>query len=479
MRRLVAIVGAALIAVCLFVAPVPLLGKFALLLVGLAALDSLSAALGFGVLANTGGSFANLTSALKRRYDDNFLGEVGWSKGPLAAMIRKVAWSGSNPVWSNRVGNSPARSATYSVAAAKSEDTTYGFTRVKQWTGTWMRDYGRATIDGLLLATAGDKLGSFYDKFVAQLDGALDATMHSFSTKIYRGGFGGIGQISAGTNLAGNVITLAVPEDVVFYEIGQDLQFAQFENSGALRNAGAVLTVTNVNFTSTNGVLVGTVTVNANLNTVTGLLAGDWIFSSGDRQNNASPAPTAIQGLAAWGNILNNAFTAPTPGENFFGNDRSTDSRLSFVYFDARGMSEEEALIKSTVESIRFGGRPGVHFLNPTRYGNLLVQGQSKLRPVSVEGPFGLGFEGVALRTPKGEVECYPDPYCQSQFGWTLQMDTLRVYAAGTTKVPDFITADGNKILRQSADDGIECRVGYYGVHGCNAPVKNTVVQYA
>ena len=481
MRRALLFVVAAFVAVCALFVHGSVVNHVALLLLGLAALDSLGAALfGVRVLASTGGTFANLTGALKKRYDDDFLGEVGWSKGALAAMVRKLSWTGSNPVWANRVGNSPARSATYATAAAKSEDATFGFTKVKQWSGTWMKDYGRATIDGLLLATAGDKLGSFYDKFVAQIDGALDATMHSFSTKIYRAGYGQIGQIDPSTTLTGTVITLKTPEDVVLYEQGMDIQFAQFENSGALRGAGAVLTVTGVNFTfSSTNTLVGTITVNAAINTVAAIATNDYIFASGDRNNAASPVPTAIQGLAAWGNIINNGFVAPSPGENFFGNDRSTDSRLSFVYFDARNMSEEEAIIKASVERIRFGGTAGVIFMNPTRYGNLLLEGQARRRPIEIQGPYGVGFKGVALETTKGEVEIFPDLYCQSQFSWMLQMDTLRVYGAGTTKIPDFITADGNKILRQAADDGIECRVGYYGVAGCNAPVKNAVIQHA
>lgn len=426
----------------------------------------------------TGASFANLTTALKRRYDDRFLGAVGWSKGPLGAMIRKVSWSGSNPVFATRVGNSPARSATYATAAAKSEDTTFGFTRVAQFVLDWQRDYGRATIDGLLLAAAGDKLGSFYDKFVAQIDGVMDATMHSFCTKIYRGGYGQIGQIDASTNLATAVLVLKTAEDVLLFEKGMDVQFAQFENSVALRAAGAVLTVTAVNFSNVGGVMVGTLTMNANLNTIAAIASQDYIFASGDRQNNATPARTAIAGLAAWGSVMNNAFATPSGGENFFGNDRSTDARLVFNYFDARGMSEEEAVIKAAVEGIRYGGKPKALFLNPTRYGNLLLQGQSRFRPVKIEGPYDIGFEGVALQTQMGELQIYPDLYCQRQFGWMLEMESLQVYGAGTSKIPDFITADGNKILRQAADDGIECRVGYYGAAGCDAPVHNTTIQF-
>lgn len=471
---------AAIVAAVIF-APVPFAQKLTLGFVGLVALDSLGGAL-WGAsarLASTGSTFTNLTTALKRRYDDKFLGAVGWSKGPLGAMIRKVAWSGSNPVFATRVGNSPARSATYATAASKSEDSTYGFTRVNQFTLDWYRDYGRATIDGLLLATAGDKLGSFYDKFVAQIDGILDATMHSFCTKIYRGGYGAIGQIDPSTTLASTTLVLKTPEDVVLFEKGMDIQLAQFENSGALRSAGAVLTITGVNLSNTGGNLVGTLTTNVNISTgIAAAALSDYIFASGDRNNAASPVRTCLGGLAAWGSIANNAFAAPSGGENFYGNDRSTDGRLVFNYFDARGMSEEEAIIKAAVEAIRFGGKPKALFLNPTKYGNLLIQGQARFRPITVKGPYGVGFDGVGVQTQMGEVQVYPDLYCQRQFGWMLEMDSLQVYGAGTSKIPDFITADGNKILRQAADDGIECRVGYYGTHGCDAPIHNTTIQF-
>lgn len=482
--RFLLFAGAALSALALVILAVvfghaPIGSVLALAFLAIVAVDSLGARL-FGTrgLASTGSTFSNLTTALKRRYDDKFLGAVGWSKGPLGAMIRKVAWSGSNPAFATRVGNSPARSATYATAASKSEDSTYGYTRVNQFTLDWYRDYGRATIDGLLLATAGDKLGSFYDKFVAQIDGILDATMHSFCTKIYRGGYGAIGQIDSSTTLASTTLVLKTPEDVVLFEKGMDIQFAQFENSGALRNSGSVLTVIGVNITNSAGSLVGTLTTNANINTVTGVAANDYIFASGDRNNAASPVRTCVAGLAAWGAIVNNAYTAPSGGENFFGNDRSTDSRLVFNYFDGRGLSEEEAVIKAAVEAVRFGGKPRALFLNPTKYGNLLVQGQARFRPISVKGPYGVGFDGVGVQTQMGEVQVYPDLYCQRQFGWMLEMDSLQVYGAGTSKIPDFITADGMKILRQAADDGIECRVGYYGAAGCDAPIHNTVIQF-
>lgn len=440
------------------------------LFIALAALGCLSGMLGRsdGVLSTTGGSYANLTAGLKRRYDDNFLGKITWSKGPLAAMLRKKAWSGEFPVYMMRVGNSPARSATYSVAAAKSEDATYGFTRVKQAQLAWYKDYGRATIDGLLMATASDKMGTVYDKFVAQLDGILDATMHSISTKVYRSGWGAIGNLDASTNVATAVGILEVKEDIVLYEVGQDVVFSSSLNAAVLRNAGAVLTVIGINLN------LGQLTFNANINTVTGTIAGDFIFSSGDRQNSATPARLAMAGVGAWG-----PFAAPTAGENFMNlGDRNNDGRLLGTVVDATNLTEEEALIAGAVEADRFGGKPRMAFFNPTRYGNLLAQGQGRYRPTTVKGPMGIGFDGVVVQTNYGDIRVFSDRYCPRDMAPVLEMDSWTVYGAGTSRLPDFITADGNKILRQTADDGVECRVGAYDSMGTNAPCHNVTLQF-
>ena len=452
---------------------ISLFQRIGLVLIGLAALDSLSGTLGGpAVLAATGGSFANLTAGLKRRYDDSFLGIVTWSKGPLAAMIRKKQWSGEFAPYMMRVGNSPARSATYSTAANKSEDTTYGFTKVKQAQVPWVTDYGRATIAGLLMATASDKMGTVYDKFVAQIDGVLDAAMHSFSTKIYRDGFGSIGNIDASTNLATATLILAVKEDAVLYEQGMDIQFAQTNATSTLRNSGAVLTVTQIG----GGANFGQLTTNAVLNTVTGISTGDFIFASGDRQNSATPTKLAIQGLDAW---LPTA--APGGGENFNNlGDRNNDFRLLGTVVDAQaqGYSEEESLIIAAGEAARFGGKPRSAFFNPTRYENLIIQGQGRFRPTTVKGPMGIGFDGVTVQTNYGDIDVYPDPFCPRKRAFVVEMDSWTVWGAGNQKIPDFLTWDGNKILRQTADDGVECRVGYYAASGTNAPIHNVVIKF-
>jgi len=418
---------------------------------------------------STGSTFSVLTAALKRRYDDQAIGECTWSKSPLAAAIKKKKWSGANPAFPIRVGNSPARSQDFAKAQAKAQNSTYGYTKVFQMVLDWYRDYGVATIDGLLLNAASDKLGTFYDQFVLQVDGVMDATMHSFSTKIYRAGFGAIATINASANLATTTLLLTNIEDAVLFERGMDLIFASTESASVLRTT-TVLTVTGVN------TITGALTLSATPNSLAaGIAVGDFIFVDGDRQNSATPSRLCQAGLAAW-----LPTTVPGGGENFFGNDRSVDTRLIGAIIDANasGFSEEEALINAVVEAARFGGKPRMGFVNPTGYKNLQLQGMGRYRPAKLENESGLGFEGITINTNYGNVDVFPDRYCPQDRGYVLDIDSWCTYIVGTASLPTFLTADGNKILRQAADDGVEARIGYYAATGCNAPIHNAVIKF-
>lgn len=421
----------------------------------------------------TGSTYSNLTSGLKRRYDDRFKGKVGWSKGPLAAMLAKKAWSGEFIPYPITVGNSPAVSATYSVAASKSEDSTYGYTRVKQAQVPWIKNYGRATIEGLLLRTAGDKMGTFYDKFVSQIDGIMDGVMNRFSTHVYRDGFGCIGNISSDTVLTTTTLKLAKKEDIVLFEVGMGIVFSSANSTATLRDSGEVLIVTAIQHNA------GTMTVSAQIDTIASIAVGDFIFPEGDRQNSATPTRLALMGMDAWGPVA-----APAGGENFNNlGDRNNDNRLLFNVVDTTtgtyaGANEEEALIIGATEADRFGGKPRAAFFNPTRYSNLLKLGQQRFRPTRIDGPYGIGFDGVVVETNYGNIRVFSDRYCPVKRAYLLDMDTWQVYGAGSSTIPDFLDHDGNKILRQTADDGVEARVGYYANMGTNAPCNNVVVKF-
>ncbi|HVQ52659.1 MAG TPA: hypothetical protein VMS92_21700 [Mycobacterium sp.] len=412
-----------------------------------------------------GSSFTNLDKALTVRYDRDFRGKVGWSKGKLAAMVAKTAWSGKNAIIPLRVGNSPARSADFATARAKAATAR---TKVENFTVSYVKEYGISKIEGLLMDAASDEEGRLFDEMCAQIDGQNDAVMHAFSQKIYRNGFGAIGVLDATTNVATAIGILQKREDLMLFEIDQDVVFSASDHGAVLRNAGAVLSVTALN---DDGV-TATVTFNANINTVTGTLAGDTIFPAGDRQNSATPSMLCIPGLDAW--------LLPATALDFTGVNRSTDLRLQGTLIDATaGMDEEAALIAAAIETSRYGGQPQRAFFNPTRYQSLVNKAQARLRPTVVEGPGKIGISGVELMTSWGAIKVFSDPYCPVRRAYVLDPETFKYYGVKSAEIPRFLNHDkAGNVLRLSDDDGVEARCGYYGTTGMNAPIKNAVIKF-
>lgn len=414
-----------------------------------------------------GGSFTNVEKALKYKYDKPFRETLAWSKGPLAAMMNRVRWGGRRCVIPLRIGNSAARSIDFQKSKLKAATK---YTRVDNFELQWARDYAVAKVDGLLMDAASMEEDRLFDDMSQQLDGGLDAVMHSYSTKLYRNGYGAIGVIDAATTIGGTDIILQKAEDLFLFEKDMDLVISQSDHGHVLRNGGAIGTVAAV-FEDSQG--RGIVRLTANINTAwAAVVVGDTIFPDGDRQDAGSPSMLAIPGLDAW--------LLPATGVDFTAVNRSLDFRLQGTYVDATsGMEEEEALITAVTKVGKYGGKPKKAFFNPTRYQNLIMQGMTRYRPITVKGPAGIGFEGVAMQTSYGEVEVFSDPYCPVRRGYVIDPGAFKFYGAGSAEVPRFLNHDkAGNVLRDDGDDGVQARMGYYGMTGCNAPIKNAVIVF-
>ena len=425
-----------------------------------------------------GSSFANVNKALAVTYDRPFRGKVGWSKGALAGMIRKTQGYGiTGPVIPIRSGNSPAVSNTF--ASAQTIATTQ-FTKTEQFNPAWVKKYGVAQIDGLLMAAA-ESDGGLYDKFCVQLDGILDGTMNQFSCDIYRSGFGSIGRVAsaaqyaaAGLTVNSTTLLLANPEDIVHWGRGIQFQGASTDGASVLRGAPDTVTVTGIL-----SLQAGTIGLSGALGA--NIVSGDFLFPLGNRQNSATPTPLAIPGLDAWFPV-----TAPSTTD-FTGANRSADALLLGTIIDTTtgggvGLNKEDCAIEAITASARYGGNPEemVYFTNPTNYKQLITTGMSKFRPTQVSGPYNVGFRGATIETNNGEIKVIYDKYCPVQRSYLIDMSTLKFYGCGSPEVPRFINADGvGNVLRMTSEDSVESRVGFYGVTGCNNPVVNVVVNHS
>ena len=394
---------------------------------------------------------------LKAYYSNQRVENMTYKDFPFYAMLtKKKDFYGKNYPLPIQIGNPQGRSHTFAKAKANQTSSIY-----RDFTLTRVKDYSLATVDNETAEASENDKGAFLKALTNEINSAIKSAASSMASQLYGNGSGSMATIGATTNIATNVIQLAKVDDIVKFEVGMTLVFAQLEVTGGLRNAGATAVVTGVDRS------LGTVTVNGNLSTLVPAIAvADFIFVDGDRN-------LSVSGLAAW-----LPFTAPTAGDNFFGVDRSVDTvRLAGVRFDGSALSIEEALVGGLTLSNREGGNVKVVFMNYIDWGNLELALGSKVQYMVTQafGRADIGFTGIQVKTNKGVANCVADTMAPQGFAYGLTMDSWALYSL---KEPiRILDLDGNKVLRTSDADAVELRVGGYFQLGCDAPGYNVVIK--
>src|SRR5690606_7952420 len=112
-----------------------------------------------------------------------------------------------------------------------------------------------------------------YHSAIDEIERKFSAASNRMEAKLFRGRGGWIGRLKSGTNLAGTEATLDDPADAFNFYVDQLVTFATTDGtSGALLDAGATLTVTEVDREN------GKVTFGAALNTITGITDTSYMF---------------------------------------------------------------------------------------------------------------------------------------------------------------------------------------------------------
>lgn len=403
-------------------------------------------------------------AALKEYYTDQAVENMVYKNNPFLALVPKMEeFYGRNLPVPIIFGNPQGRSATFSRAQVRGNLTN---SQLEQFTMTRVSDYGVATIDNQTLEASKSDKGAFLEAATVEIDGIIQSVTRSLAIAQYKSGFGNVGVIGS---ISAATITLATIEDITNFEIGQELDLSLSVSANVLKAYGTStngLIVTGVNRST--GVLTFGFNVTDATNGIPTALAGDVIFVRGDRQNSATPARLKIAGLDAW-----LPTTTPT-STSFFGVDRSVDpTRLAGLRVDGTAMPIEEALIEGAVQIGREGGSPDHAFLNFSKYSALEKSLGSKVQYVDLKVG-EIGFRGIRVNGPKGEIKVVPDQNCPLNSLYLLQLDTWKHGSLG--KPVRVIDTDGLQMLRQSSSDGVECRYGYYANLWCRAPGWNGVV---
>lgn len=400
----------------------------------------------------------DLTSAaaiLKTVYNKQKMEDLIYSKQPLLGMIKKnenfVGDALKIPVIH---GNPVNVSADFTTARA---GTTTSLS--KAFSITTCSLYGHAVIDNKTMQLARSNEGAFVTAMVSEVDGTIRSLTNSLAQQICRAGWGDVGRLSGA--VSGTTLTLSEPEDIVNFEVGDELQFASTQAASALRDSGDSVTVTAVNRAA------GTMTVD-NLSGISGLADGDWIFKKGNRQDSGTPSRLVLAGLGAW-----IPQTAPD-STSFFGVDRSIDpTRLGGQRVVASGASVEETILDGSRMIAREGGGADTCFINPSDYHQLIVSLGSKVQYCNNEVKPRVGFRGVLISGQSGDISVHADRNVPAGQGWLLQLDTFVLHSVKTLVHNVGQDVDGLVLERGASADTAVVRLGAYAQLSCNAPGFN------
>jgi len=391
-----------------------------------------------------------VTEALKEHYKPLRVQNMVYKDNPLFAMMPKYTkFGGENMPIPLLYANPQRRSATFATGQANTSTSA-----LKQFLLTRVKDYSFASITGESIKATERDSDAFLRYATMEIDGALHSLTRSLAVAMYRDGSGSIGQSE--DNPDGNYanLTLINADDVTNFEVGMEIAFYADSSGkpGADRGQNRIIQSIDRNAATKQ------ITFTANIHV--DVAYTDHLVIAGDKD-------AKVTGLDGW-------VPSAAPGATaFFGVDRTADvTRLGGNRFDGSALPIEEALIGGASQVAREGGRPDHCFVDFATFANLekalgskVVYSESKARDVDI------GFAGIDVRGPRGTIKVIPDQNCQPNVAWMLQLDTWSLNTLG--EAPMFLDLDNNRMLRESAADAYEVRLGYYGNIACNAPGYN------
>lgn len=394
-------------------------------------------------------------AALKEHYDDQKVENLAYDDNPTLAMVPKKP-DATGKYWPVPVIYETSQGASNNFAIAQANQSP-GL--LAEFMLTLKPDYSIATLTNQAMEASADNAGAFLDFSTMFVDLAIQSAALRFASAMFRTGTGSKGGIST---IVGGVITLTNAADVTQFGINQTLQASSVDGGAPRASLGYVVA---------RNVMAGTITVSAvsqggPAGSPALWAAGDFLLIQGD--SNAS-----ISGFASWLPSV-----APTGADNFYGVNRSVDSRLYGLAYTGTSQPVEEAIIDAALLVRREKGRPKHLVYNYGTEAALIKALGARREFVDWGSEDGeIGFRGVKIQGPAGPIECFADRNCQAATGYLLQMPTWKILSLGP--VPKiFKYGDGLEMLRLANADASEVRVGDYANLCCNAPGWNSQIAF-
>lgn len=367
------------------------------------------------------------------------------------------------------VGDNPSGSATFSEAQERGQNAqSSGY----QFEVEWCDDYQAPSVSKGQIARTRNQKGGWIPVLRHEIDSTLRYSAHRRSVALFTTGFG---ELATMTNAAaasptitlGNPRTGAVDRSMAFRFVkGMKLVYSATISANALR-AGQSSVVAKVNYSA------GTIDLDVNTNAVAGLAQNDIIFTKGDRQDSATPARLRPAGLPAWVPT-----TAPT-ATLFFGVDRTENSFLSGWIID--GTTTGKSLGQCLVEAANLCSTVGnaerlVAVVSVDKFIEFSAAQEDK-QYTMITGRGGTGYKALLVYADGIELPVISDKYCPNSEAYVLDPKAIDHPSMG--QAPHMDDEDGNAVLRQSADAGIEARTEAFECFGLTNGAATAVIKLA
>jgi len=401
-------------------------------------------------------SATNMTAwdnALKQYYRDKPVIDTVYKNHPWLTLVPKnPRFKGKSMPVPVLYGRPQGISATFSTAQSNATAS-----QIAEFLITRKKHYGVATIDGETLLSSQGSEYAFLDAATTEIDQTAKSVGDALSRNLFRTSDASIGRVN-NSSFGVTTLDLVTDTDALNFEVNQKIVTSATLSGGSVRSG--TLTVAGVDRDATSN----QVTTSANLSAgIAAIAQNDYIYIEGNYDN-------GISGLADW-------IPSSAPGATaFFGQDRSADPTRLGGQRVAYSSTREETIINGLGRCAREGGQPDHIFVSFTDFIALEKELQSTVQR-EVDPDTGAGFRSMEMYAPYGVAKIIPDKDCPVGVAYAIQMDTWQLATIGETV--SIIDVDGNRMLRQSSDDGVEIRVGFYGQLACSAPGFNCRIALA
>lgn len=385
----------------------------------------------------------NYADFLKELYRGSTVADLCYDSNVMLALLNKNPnTGGSKYIKPIKFSFPNGRGADYVTARAN-----VSASNRERWEMDWTNHYVICGVDNkaIELAAGAGSDGAFKDLLVDEVDGGHMAFANDVEIELHEDGTGYRGEATgAYAATTANRVDLLAGQAANF-DVGMVIQ--KYDVSGATLPAETRV-ITNVFRTG----LVDQIEFASDFTVPTAV--GDYFLLQGDN--------VKAKGLKAW---LPGSGVSAAP---FNGVVRDVDpARLAGVdgvKGTLSGLLITDALVQTTAQIIRQGGRPNMAFVSAGDWADLALETEARGRYAKIDATEGtVSFSGIEVATGAGSVPVVADRHTQDDQAFVLDTRKIEVYS--TNALPSLFNRDGSFYHRELTADEISFYLyGFYGL---------------